>query len=89
MDHLLAFGSFRHLTPAELARAVHLDPSQINGLGPSMDSMIALLLERKHKILQTYETDTVQEATGQNFFGSGQTVANSASIGVEVSSCDC
>ncbi len=67
MDHLLAFGSFRNLTPAELARAVHLDPSQINGLGPSMDSVIALLLERKHKILQTYETDTVQEATGQNF----------------------
>ncbi len=32
-----------------------------------MDSVIALLLERKHKILQTYETDTVQEATGQNF----------------------
>ncbi len=60
-EHMLMFGSTRHLTEEELARAVHLDPSQIPNLGPSIDSLIAMLEERKRKILQTYETETVQE----------------------------
>lgn len=60
-EHLLTFGSMRELTEEELARAVHLDPSQIKGLGPSIDALIALLEERKRKILSTYETDTVQD----------------------------
>lgn len=55
-EHLLAYGSFRDLTPEELARAVRIDPSQIAGLGPSLESIIALLLERKRRILETYET---------------------------------
>ena len=62
-EHLLTFGSLRRLTDEELARAVHLDPSEIRGLGPSIDALIALLLERKAKILATWETDTVQEKT--------------------------
>ncbi|MBL9084867.1 MAG: hypothetical protein JNK76_23895, partial [Planctomycetales bacterium] len=37
MEHLLAYGNMRELTDEELARAVHLDPSQIAGLGPSLD----------------------------------------------------
>ena len=51
-DHLLTFGSTRMLTPEELARAVRIDPSQIQGLGPSIDALIAMLEERKRKILQ-------------------------------------
>ena len=59
MEHLLMFGGTRELTDEELARAVHLDPSQFAGLGPGLDALIAMLLERKRKILATYETDTV------------------------------
>ncbi|MCA9259712.1 MAG: hypothetical protein KDA61_10955 [Planctomycetales bacterium] len=58
-DHLLAFGTRRELTPEELARAVRLDPSQIAGLGPSIDALLALLRERKRKILERYETRKV------------------------------
>lgn len=60
-EHMLAFGSTRQLTDEELARAIHLDPSQIKGLGPSLDALIAMLEERKRKILATYETDSVEE----------------------------
>ncbi len=59
-DHWLAYGSRRELTAEELARAIHLDPSQIQGLGHSIDALLALLRERKAKILATYETQTVQ-----------------------------
>ncbi len=59
-DHILAYGSLRELTEQELARAVKLDPRQIAGLGPSLDSLIARLLERRRRILETYETDRVQ-----------------------------
>src|SRR5947207_12574418 len=55
-EHLLSFGSMRHLTEEELANAVHLDPSQIAGLGPTLESLMARLQERKRTILQTYET---------------------------------
>lgn len=60
-EHLLTFGGTRELTDEELARAVHLDPSQFAALGPSLDSLLALLLERKRKLLAEYETDTVQQ----------------------------
>jgi uncharacterized protein with von Willebrand factor type A (vWA) domain len=66
-DHLLASGSTRHLTSEQLARAVRLDPSQIAGLGPSIDALLALLLERKRKILSTYETDQVRQAARDAF----------------------
>lgn len=55
-EHMMAFGSLRHLTEEELANAVEIDPSQIPNLGPSLESLIQLLEERKRKILETYET---------------------------------
>ncbi len=61
-EHMLMFGSMRELTDEELARAVRLDPSQIAGLGPSLDALMAILEERKRKILERYETDTVQKS---------------------------
>ncbi len=67
MEHLLQFGNTRQLTDEELARAVHLDPSQIQGLGPSIQSLIEMLLERKRKILSTYETAQVQGLAKANF----------------------
>jgi uncharacterized protein with von Willebrand factor type A (vWA) domain len=56
-EHALAYGSYRELTEEELARAVHLDPSQIAGFGPSIDALRAMLEERKRKILETYQVD--------------------------------
>src|SRR3972149_670001 len=65
-EHLLTFGSLRELTDEELAHAVRIDPRQIAGLGPSLQSLLELLRERKRKILQTYETERVQaEAAGR------------------------
>lgn len=59
MEQMLWYGSRRPLTDEDLARAVPIDPSQIAGLGPSIDGLIELLRQRKAKILATYETETV------------------------------
>lgn len=66
-DHMMQFGSLRRLTPEELANAIELDPSQIAGLGPSLESLIQLLEERKRKILETYETSRVLEETAKHY----------------------
>ena len=66
-EHMLQFGSMRELTDEELARAIRLDPSQIAGLGPSLESLMAMLRERKRKILETYETGQVQSEAHHNF----------------------
>ena len=68
-EHLLMYGERRELTAEELARAVRIDPSQIAGLGPSLDALIAILLERKRKILERYETETVQDEASRLFYG--------------------
>lgn len=67
-DHLMFHGSTRPLTPEELSRAVRIDPGQIAGLGPSLQSLIEMLLERKAKILRTYETDSVQKHARREYF---------------------
>ncbi len=67
MEHMLMFGSMRELSEEELARAIRIDPSQIKGLGPSIDMLIAMLLERKRKILEKYETDTVLKRSDEAF----------------------
>ncbi len=66
-DHWLRYGSARPLTPEELARAIRLDPSQIQGLGPSIEGLLAMLKERKAKILATYETHHVQTEAERDF----------------------
>ena len=67
MNQMLAYGSMRELTDEELARAIRLDPSQFQNLGPSLDMIRAMLLERKRKILETYETDNVKRAAKKQF----------------------
>ena len=67
MEHMLAYGSMRELTDEELARAVQLDPSQIAGLGPSLEALMELLRERKRKILETYETKRVKKEAASRF----------------------
>ena len=74
-EHMLMFGSRRQLTEEELARAVRIDPSQIAGLGPSLDALMAMLLERKRKILARYETDTVQQQAGRDYQQLGERLA--------------
>jgi uncharacterized protein with von Willebrand factor type A (vWA) domain len=59
-EHALMYGNMRRLTAEEMARAIRIDPTQIAGLGPSIDALIAMLLERKRKILEKYETESVQ-----------------------------
>jgi len=62
---MMAFGSTRSLTEEELANAIEIDPSQIPNLGPSLESLIQMLEERKRKILETYETEhALDEAAG-------------------------
>ncbi|MCL6501630.1 MAG: hypothetical protein K6T86_03015 [Pirellulales bacterium] len=70
-DHLLFYGGLRELSEEELARAVRLDPSQIAGLGPSLEALRELLLERKRKILATYETEHVQYEARQRYQQAG------------------
>ena len=67
MEHMLSYGSMRELTEEELARAIRLDPSQFQALGPSIEMLQAILLERKRQILETYETDTVVDLAESEF----------------------
>jgi uncharacterized protein with von Willebrand factor type A (vWA) domain len=67
MEHLLFYGNTRRLTEEELANAVHIDPSQIRGLGPSLEAIAEMLRERKRKILATYETSAAQEDARKQF----------------------
>jgi uncharacterized protein with von Willebrand factor type A (vWA) domain len=71
-EHMLRYGSMRRLTPEELARAVKLDISQIAGLGPSLDSLIQMLEERKRRILAMFETKAALDAAGKAFDGTAQ-----------------
>src|SRR5579885_2625548 len=66
-EHLLFYGNTRRLTPEELARAVRIDPRQIKGLGPSLEALMAILRERKRKILATYETGQVEAEARQRY----------------------
>lgn len=73
-EHLLAFGDMHDLTDEELARAVHLDARQIAGLGPSLESLMELLRQRKKKILETYETDHVQAEAERRYRELGEKI---------------
>jgi uncharacterized protein with von Willebrand factor type A (vWA) domain len=80
-EHLLYYGNTRRLTEEELARAIRLDPSQIRGLGPSLDALMDMLRERKRKILATYETDHVQEEARKRFMDRAGQVRPPAKLG--------
>ncbi|MEW4562301.1 hypothetical protein AB1K70_07230 [Bremerella sp. JC770] len=72
MEHWLMYGDRMELTPEQLANAVKIDPSQISGLGPSIDALIKMLEERKRKILETYETDAAQRAAKKAYRDHGE-----------------
>ena len=66
-EHMLAYGSMREFTEEELANAIRLDPGQFAGLGPSLDALIAMLKERRERILSTYETDSVRKKADKQY----------------------
>ncbi|MBX3395106.1 MAG: hypothetical protein KF841_07025 [Phycisphaerae bacterium] len=66
-NHLLQYGSLSDLTSEQLAEAVEIDPSQIAGLGPSIASLLAILEERKRRILESYETIAARRAADRAF----------------------
>ena len=66
-DHMLQFGSMREFSEEEIANAIKLDPRQFAGLGPSLDQLIKMLEERRKKILETYETDSVSKKVEKKF----------------------
>ncbi|MHA7813515.1 MAG: vWA domain-containing protein [Phycisphaerales bacterium] len=74
MEHMMMFGDRRQLSEEDLANAVRIDPSQIAGLGPSLDALIALLEERRRKILETYETDSVRAEAGERYRDASQSL---------------
>jgi Mg-chelatase subunit ChlD len=66
-EHLLEYGEMDEFTEEQLANAVRLDASQIAGLGPSLQALREMLLERKRKILATYETKAVLREAARSF----------------------
>lgn len=67
MNSLLAHGTLRQLTEEELARAVRLTPEQFRQLGPGLDQIQAQLEDFRRRILEKYETGTVQELARDAF----------------------
>ena len=66
-EHLLAYGDLRELTEEELARAVRIDPRMLSRLGPSLEALRLMLLERKRKILERYETKRVAREAAEQY----------------------
>ena len=67
MNQMLSWGSQRPLTEEEMARAIKIDPSQLSQLGPSIDYMKAILEDKKRKLLEKYETDSVRKKADKAF----------------------
>ncbi len=79
-EHAMMYGKYRELTEEELANAITLDPSQIAGLGPSIDFLRALLEERKRKILAKYETDAVNKKVAKAYDNSAKKASPPAEL---------
>jgi len=66
-EHMLEFGNLDDLTEEELANAITLDPNMIMGMGPSLSALIAMLEERKRKILERHSTTEVVKEAAKAF----------------------
>ncbi len=73
-DFAMEFGDLAEFTEEQLAAAIHIDASQIAGLGPSLQSLIAMLEERKARILATYETDAVRRTARKAYLDQAGTI---------------
>lgn len=73
-EHMLTYGNRRQLTEEELANAIRLDPGQFAGLGPSLEALMAMLEDRKRKLLEKYETVTVQSTAWAEYRNAGESI---------------
>ncbi|MEI6505690.1 MAG: hypothetical protein WCO90_07385 [Planctomycetota bacterium] len=78
MEHLLEFGDIGELSEEQLAEAIMLDPEQISGLGPSLESIRRKLEEERRKILERYETESVRKKARKQFRGVAQRMESPA-----------
>ncbi|MEZ6113972.1 MAG: hypothetical protein R3C99_23615 [Pirellulaceae bacterium] len=62
------------MTDEEPARAIRLDPSQIAGLGLSLEALIAMLLEPETQNPERYETDSVRRKAADAYRHRGAAV---------------
>jgi uncharacterized protein with von Willebrand factor type A (vWA) domain len=69
-DFAMRFGDLEGFTDEQLAAAIKIDPSQIQGLGPILQSLVTMLEERKRRILETYETRAATRAAAEAFLAS-------------------
>lgn len=83
MEHMLSWGDTDEFTEEQLANAIRLDASQIVGLGPSINAIKQMLLERKRKILETYETKAVVKAAEKAFRVAAQKVTPPKKLAAE------
>jgi len=68
MEWMMMYGSdTEELSDEQLRRAVRIDPAQMGGLGPSLQSIRRFLLERKAKILATYEVESALGQAGADY----------------------
>jgi uncharacterized protein with von Willebrand factor type A (vWA) domain len=79
-EQMMRFGGDEEFTEEQLANAIHLDASQIAQLGPSIDALREMLLERKRKILATYETRHVKKLSADNYHDAAKKVTPPAKL---------
>ena len=79
-EQMMRFGGEEEFTEEQLANAIHLDASQIAQLGPSIDALREMLLERKRKILATYETRHVKKLSADNYRDAAKNVTPPAKL---------
>lgn len=73
-DYAMHYGDLDGLTEEQLANAIKIDASQIQGLGPSLSALIAMLEERKARLLATYETDAARQAAEKAYHDQAATI---------------
>jgi uncharacterized protein with von Willebrand factor type A (vWA) domain len=76
LEHMLHSGSMRRFSEEDLANAVEIDPSQIAGLGPSIDALIAMLEERRRMILERYDPSRAVDEARRAFRDAAQSVGD-------------
>ena len=74
MEQLLARGSIRELSEEDLASAVHLSAEEFTRIGPDLDRIQGILEDRVRRILETYETDSVQQLAARVFQGAARRI---------------
>lgn len=73
-DFALQYGDLAEFTDEQLAAAIRVDAAQIAGMGPSLQSLIAMLEERKARILSTYSTGQARRAAQRAYAAEAETI---------------